>query len=489
MAGEEACLVCDARATDELTCRLCSTSLHFSCAFGAEVNIAKSRAVFRTVDYTCPVCIIAKDNRLILNAVSRNQKYLAAKSNVVDFTLPVSFFAIPQDVLAEEEEAAPGQGDDPQGNGERAEEVLPDGGNSDEGSGDGSDEEDDDDVLEVDRRRIEEENLRKEEERRRKEREEEEARPGTAAPIHQACVTRAKRLLTMLNTLKNTPSHKVTVVLGDSNTHGTRGVHVDPESDTVVIRSISGLCIQGAAHAIGEYRHSYPHFKRVALSLGTNDWLHKEQHCLDDNAKHMKALEMACKKVFPGAKISFILPFRGLPKVSEDFIKELDGEIKAHCPSFKRHNPPSMIGKVKDDGVHINWLGRRAYANFLMRVFTKCKPPNLSNKNRPIRDSSRANNDHSGDTRRGNNHTGDQRTSGQSSFRVRSEQTRPPRFAAGQAPPRSAPTANPPNSGSEQDYFSLHPNQVVTEIAEALTQMMMSRRNRPQHYTREEWPR
>ena len=37
----------------------------------------------------CPVCVIAKDNQLIIKAVSTNQKYNAAK--VLDFTLLQSF--------------------------------------------------------------------------------------------------------------------------------------------------------------------------------------------------------------------------------------------------------------------------------------------------------------------------------------------------------------------------------------------------------------
>ena len=81
------------------------------------------------------------------------------------------------------------------------------------------------------------------------------------APIHPADVARSKRLSMILNTLKNLPDHKTTLILGDSNTHGIKGDQVDPVNGTVAARSFSGLCIVAAVHALRQHKHPYRNIK------------------------------------------------------------------------------------------------------------------------------------------------------------------------------------------------------------------------------------
>ena len=76
------------------------------------------------------------------------------------------------------------------------------------------------------------------------------------APIHPGDVSRSKRLSMILNTLKNLPHHKKTLILGHSNAHGVKGGNVDPDNDTVAVRSFSGLCIVAAFNALQKHKFS-----------------------------------------------------------------------------------------------------------------------------------------------------------------------------------------------------------------------------------------
>jgi hypothetical protein len=113
----------------------------------------------------------------------------------------------------------------------------------------------------------------------------------------------------------------------------------------------------------------------VLFALGLNDILHgSDQHCQDDWPIHVKNLQTEASRVFPSAKLCFILPFRGLPKASRDKCNDMQGKIKSLLPKFKRYLPPFMKGKVRDDGVHINEEGKELYKKFLQKHFVPITP-------------------------------------------------------------------------------------------------------------------
>ena len=204
------------------------------------------------------------------------------------------------------------------------------------------------------------------------------------ASLHISDIRRSKKLSYILNSLKNQPCNKTTLIIGDSNYHHIYG-ELDPEGKSVAVRSASGLCVVAAAYALKRYEYCYTHIKKVVWSLGANDYLHKDQHCPGDWSSHLSTLLSESERIFKGAKIHFILPFRGLPEVSSDFCVHVDKEIKKF-PHIKRHFPPSFEGKVKSDGVHLTPEGSKSLRQFLVRTFTGYRPRNRPVENQPRRD-------------------------------------------------------------------------------------------------------
>ena len=198
------------------------------------------------------------------------------------------------------------------------------------------------------------------------------------SPPHSEDIDRAKKLSTVLETLHILPDHVNTLVLGDSNTHKVLGKDVDPKANKVCVRSFGGLCIFAAAHALKEYdKTPYEKIKKLVWSVGVNDALHGDtQHCLEDNEKQIKLLFQHSNRIFPNAKVHFIIPFTGVKAVTPSYRKELEQRIKENTPDMKMHFPPNMSKMMLPDGVHINSEGKRAYINFLRQRFSKRKPRN-----------------------------------------------------------------------------------------------------------------
>ena len=79
------CLVCSDAVDDELVCTLCvDHQLHFLCGFGAVLNNNTWRTYFKKGNYICPVCIVGRDNALVLKSVSTNQHHIKVSNNVTD---------------------------------------------------------------------------------------------------------------------------------------------------------------------------------------------------------------------------------------------------------------------------------------------------------------------------------------------------------------------------------------------------------------------
>ena len=199
------------------------------------------------------------------------------------------------------------------------------------------------------------------------------------APLHNRDLFPSKKLGYVLNSLKNVPEYRSTLLIGDSNTHCVNQGEIDPTNRSVATRSISGLCVVSASHALKSYSYSYSKFKKVIYSIGTNDFLHKEDHCEGDWVKHLIDLVENTKRIFPRAHIHVILPFSGVPEVPQTFIKFMEQTLKSVCPQVKRHHTPSMHGHVRRDGVHLAPSGAAIYRDYLVRTFTKHQPVPLQN--------------------------------------------------------------------------------------------------------------
>ena len=202
-------------------------------------------------------------------------------------------------------------------------------------------------------------------------------------PLHDRCTKPAGVLAYMLNAFKNLPHNRTTLIIGDSNFHGIKG-ELDPVSRSTSVRSISGLCIVGAAHTLKKYEHQYPNIKRLVLSLGVNDHLHQKQHCEDDFGKHFTTLIAEAKRVFCSAQINFIVPFQGLPRVPRQHTEKVWDFLQSQFPEVKRHRAPSMAGLVqKRDGVHLTSDGYNTLREFLIERFTprKGRKRNAPNSN------------------------------------------------------------------------------------------------------------
>ena len=189
------------------------------------------------------------------------------------------------------------------------------------------------------------------------------------AELHEADVSRSKKLSYILNSFKNIPHHRNIAVIGDSNLHGVKETEIDSQSKQIVVRGCSGLCVPAAVYALKQYNHKYSHFKRIIWSLGTNDLLHKDQHCPDDWQFHLDSLFKETKRVFPRAKIGFVMPFHGLPSVPQSYIKFISDSVKNASPTVKRYTTPTMKNKVKGDGVHITAEGAHVFESYIKKIF------------------------------------------------------------------------------------------------------------------------
>ena len=194
------------------------------------------------------------------------------------------------------------------------------------------------------------------------------------AKIHDRCAKPATKLSYILNAFKNLPKSRTTVFVGDSNFHCIKG-ELDPVKKFTAVRAVSGLCIAGAAQTLKEYKFQYPNIKKIVYSLGVNDYLHKVDHCEEDLKYHLATLIEESRRVFSSAKIHFIVPFKGLPRVPLHHVQKVWNLLKTEFPDVKRHEAPSMEGKVQPrDGVHLNGHGARSLQNFLVERFTRYKP-------------------------------------------------------------------------------------------------------------------
>ena len=193
------------------------------------------------------------------------------------------------------------------------------------------------------------------------------------AQIHPRCLKPAKRLSYVLNSFKNLPVNRTTILIGASNFRGIKD-ELDPNKKNTAVRAISGLCVVGAAQALKRYKYSYPGVKNIVWFLGINDQLHENDHCPGDWDSHFSTLINETTRIFKNAKIHFISPLLGLPRIPQKYRKKIGDLLESKFPNVRRHSAPSMEGKVRNDGIHINFEGAKSLRNFLVKRFTTYKP-------------------------------------------------------------------------------------------------------------------
>ena len=163
------------------------------------------------------------------------------------------------------------------------------------------------------------------------------------------------------------PRHATTLLLGDSLVHCVNKQDFDC-GDTLRVRSVGGLCIAAFLSALKQRQRPLGSVKRLILSIGVNDLLHREIHCSDDTIEIFKAMCVETKRVFPKASVYFVLPYKGITKVSGDDIKELQKLAKTYCPKFKVFTPPSLVNMVSSGGVHAKKQGAKLLLEFYKKI-------------------------------------------------------------------------------------------------------------------------
>ena len=186
------------------------------------------------------------------------------------------------------------------------------------------------------------------------------------APIHQSCGTKAKTLLASLNNDKFLTKHASTLLVGDSLVHCVN--KRDFETDTLRVRSIGCLCIPAFGSALKQRERPLVSVKRLILSVGVNNYLHRENHCTDDTSHYFKAMGDETKRVFPNASVFYVLPYKGITKISAEDRKELEKLVKTNCSNFKVFAPPSLVNKVSAGGVHPKTQGAKLLVEFYRKL-------------------------------------------------------------------------------------------------------------------------
>ena len=164
------------------------------------------------------------------------------------------------------------------------------------------------------------------------------------ASLHESDVNRAVKFNEALKRSRKVLLHSKILFIGDSNMHNigrNKDLQLDTSRQTCVVAS-GGLCTFAAAHVLKSHEGSYNQVKKVVFSISTNGALHgSDQHCADDREPHIKLLEQEAKRLFPNAKLHFLMPFGGSKGVSNSYVSELR-EAVANASQMTIHNSPNM---------------------------------------------------------------------------------------------------------------------------------------------------
>ena len=185
---------------------------------------------------------------------------------------------------------------------------------------------------------------------------------------------RIKRCKGMLYGLKHISSSVDTLLVLDSNGRSIKSEDIDGEGDKVCLRQIGGLCVSATTKALKETKVKYPKIKHVGYGLGTNDHLHAQEHP-GLKIDYIKELNLVTRKVFPNAKIHFILPFSAIEGLGAEYVHNLSRSITVAGVGWKIHQTPSMKSKLRlPSKIHLTPSGRVNFTLWLRKLFAPRRP-------------------------------------------------------------------------------------------------------------------
>ena len=185
--------------------------------------------------------------------------------------------------------------------------------------------------------------------------------------LQKYCRGKSEKLSNGLNNLCTVPKHATTLLLGDSLVHCINKADFEC-GDSLRVRSVGGLCIFAFVRALMKRDRPLGHFTRLILSLGINDILHKNNHCLEDTSEIFRLLNSEIKRVFPKATVFFVLPYKGITKMSSEDKNHLEQLVKLNCKRFKVFSAPNLTNKVSAGGIHPNRQGENLLKTFYRKL-------------------------------------------------------------------------------------------------------------------------
>ena len=336
-----ACTFCSLEVEDGLRCDRCQKLYHFKCGTGLSNVSEDSVSKFLTdCIFSCPLCQVGTSNTLIHAALTANQLFNEEK-HTTDFKLSKSFENQVTDTHNNDAESSICEED----------KSLADGGTSTTPLT----------PLIVPgqpptRTRVDTENS---------------SVASFRDVVSESEMRRVKRCKGMLYGLKHMSVNVETLLVLDSNGRSIKAEDIDGER--VCLRQIGGLCVAATTCALNQCKLKYPKIKIVAYGLGTNDHLHAKEHP-GERTEFIKDLDQATKKVFPNAKVNFILPFTAIDKLGSEYVQGLAASISTAGVGWKIHQTPSMRGKLTAPRkIHLTPAGRVIFTLWLRKIFAPHK--------------------------------------------------------------------------------------------------------------------
>lgn len=171
-----------------------------------------------------------------------------------------------------------------------------------------------------------------------------------------------------LRTLGRMPKNIDSLMLLDSNGRKLCVNEIDPTGHTD-IRSTGGLCLPATVHGLKYYKRKHTNIKHVYYGIGTNDALHQEEHAPNERINYVKLLHKENQRIFPNAKLTFLLPPAGVNKVDIGYINSLASDIKEANVPIRQLRTPNMRGKVQlPNKVHYNDAGVRSVTDWIQKI-------------------------------------------------------------------------------------------------------------------------
>ena len=360
------CLLCpDDMVEEQLTCSSCNHQLHYSCGMGVKVPPEDFRTSPDKQQYICPICIAATSYNRIHLVLARHEEM----SKLEPYTPVLNTTVIPVAASSETH----GDGDDVVDDEE--DESLPShisvASNVtavpivSQRQGPNSHTVPHPPPVESFRVRRSTANSND---------------TGFRDIVSNSEKRRIKRCKGMLYGLKHMGKDVETLLVLDSNGRSIKSEDIDGSGENVRVSAIGGLCVAAATSALNDCSRNlkFPKIKRVAYGLGTNDHLHAHEHP-GQKVQYIKQLNEASKKVFPNARVQFILPFADIEGLGADYVRDLSSSIVDAHVGWKIHHPPSMKQKlVRPARIHLNPLGRVNFTQWLRKIFAPRRPTPVS---------------------------------------------------------------------------------------------------------------